>query len=68
MDQPEQIKKPGIGSTVGTIIIIALIILGGLYFWGKRLEESKNVIQNNTDLQNIPTQTAGQTTGTTTTN
>jgi cytoskeletal protein RodZ len=30
-----------IGGVIGTIIIIALIILGGLYFWGKRIEENK---------------------------
>ena len=34
-------NKSSIGSIIGTIIIIALIILGGLYFWGKRIEESK---------------------------
>lgn len=38
--EPQQ-NKSSIGSIIGTIIIIALIILGGLYFWGKRLEESK---------------------------
>jgi len=26
---------------VGTVIIIALIILGGLYFWGKRINNQK---------------------------
>ncbi len=34
-------NKSSIGSIIGTIIIIALIILGGLYFWGKRIEESR---------------------------
>ncbi len=34
-------NKSSIGSIIGTIIIIALIILGGLYFWGKRIEEAK---------------------------
>ncbi|MFZ2521975.1 MAG: hypothetical protein WAX44_02125 [Minisyncoccia bacterium] len=34
-------NKSSIGSIIGTIIIIAVIILGGLYFWGKRIEESK---------------------------
>ncbi len=38
MEQPE---KSSIGSIIGTIIIIAVIILAGLYFWGKRIEESK---------------------------
>ena len=36
-------NKSSIGSIIGTIIIIALIILGGLYFWGKRIEESKSI-------------------------
>lgn len=42
-------NKSSIGSTIGTIIIIAIIILGGLYFWGKRIEESRakeNLITN----------------------
>ena len=34
-------NKSGVGSIIGTVIIIAIIILGGLYFWGKRVEESK---------------------------
>ena len=34
-------SQSSIGSIVGTIIIIAIIILGGLYFWGKRIEENK---------------------------
>jgi hypothetical protein len=34
-------NKSSIGSVIATIIIIAIIILGGLYFWGKRIEESK---------------------------
>lgn len=34
-------NKSGLGSILGIVIIISLIILGGLYFWGKRIEESK---------------------------
>ncbi len=34
-------NKSSVGSIIGTIIIIAIIILGGLYFWGKQVEESK---------------------------
>lgn len=34
-------NKSGIGGIIGTVIIISIIILGGLYFWGKRIEESK---------------------------
>ena len=34
-------KKSGVGSVIATVIIIALIILGALYFWGKRIETQK---------------------------
>lgn len=34
-------NKSSLGSIIGTIIIIAVIILGGLYFWGKRIDEAK---------------------------
>ncbi|MSU45340.1 MAG: hypothetical protein EXS47_01795 [Candidatus Zambryskibacteria bacterium] len=34
-------NKSGIGSIIGIVVIISIIILGGLYFWGKRIEESK---------------------------
>ena len=34
-------NKSSIGSIIGTVIVIALIILGGLYFWGKRIDEAK---------------------------
>lgn len=35
---PEKASTSGI---IGTIIIIALIVLGGLYFWGKRIDTQK---------------------------
>ena len=49
-------NKSSIGSIIGTIIIIALIILGGLYFWGKRIEESKltqNAMTDTTTTQPV---------------
>ncbi len=56
----EEKNKSGIGSIIGTIIIIAIIILGGLYFWGKRIEESKakeKLIQEAQEqMQQIPEQ------------
>lgn len=42
-------NKSSIGSIIGTVIVIAIIILGGLYFWGKRIDEAK--IQQDTALQ-----------------
>ena len=47
-------QKSSIGGIIGTIIIIALIILGGLYFWGKRIEESRAKQELTSD--NTPTQ------------
>jgi len=35
-------QKSSMSGIVGTIIIIALIILGGLYFWGKRINNQKD--------------------------
>ena len=43
-------KKSNVGSIIATIVIIAIIILGGLYFWGKRIETEKAnqaLLQNN---------------------
>lgn len=37
----EPTNKSSIGSIIGIIIIITIIILGGLYFWGKRIEEAR---------------------------
>lgn len=42
-------NKSSIGSIIGTIIVIAVIILGGLYFWGKRIDEAK--IQQESAIQ-----------------
>jgi uncharacterized protein HemX len=50
--QPQE-NKSSVGSVIGIIIIIAIIILGGLYFWGKRIEESK--IQDDLLIQNATT-------------
>lgn len=38
MTPPQKASTSGV---IGTIIIIALIILGGLYFWGKRINTQK---------------------------
>lgn len=45
MDTSPMMMQPQKGSTGGiiaTIIIIALIILGGLYFWGKRINNQRD--------------------------
>lgn len=52
----DQENKSSIGSIIGTIVIIAIIILGGLYFWGKRVEEAK--IRQNLVTDTTPQQTS----------
>lgn len=56
----EEENKTGVGSIIGTIIIIAIIILGGLYFWGKRIEETKNLNSSLTEQQSATTQTQNE--------
>jgi len=41
MGAPRPPKKSGVGAIIATILIIAIIVLGGLYFWGKRIETEK---------------------------
>jgi hypothetical protein len=39
----ERASKPSsVGPFVGIIIVILVIVLGGLYFWGQRLDKSSN--------------------------
>lgn len=33
-------KKSGIGALVGSIIVILILVLGALYFWGGKLEQT----------------------------
>lgn len=40
---PVEKPKSSTSGIIGTIVIIALIILGGLYFWGKRINTQKEV-------------------------
>jgi uncharacterized protein YpmB len=54
----EQENKSSIGSIFATIIIIAIIILGGLYFWGKRVEESRS--KENLITNTMETATGGE--------
>ncbi len=57
--EPQTQNKSSIGSIIGIIIIITIIILGGLYFWGKRVEEAKykeqmiNEAQNQNQADNV---------------
>lgn len=41
---PPASQHASTSGVIGTIIIIALIILGGLYFWGKRINTQKEAV------------------------
>jgi len=36
MNQPVKPEESGVGPIIATIIILAVIVLGGLYFWNQR--------------------------------
>jgi len=48
MDANNNIKKEGsTGPVIATIIILAVVVLGGLYFWGQRNSGSETDIYGN---------------------
>ncbi|MDQ3089534.1 MAG: hypothetical protein M3Q24_00055 [bacterium] len=51
-------KEGSVGPVIGTIIILAVILLGGLYFWGNRSEIRNANIEGQTqsELEAIETQ------------
>ena len=51
MMQNEPQEGGSMGSLIGIILIIAVIVLGGIYFWGKKT--SSQVTNSNTDTQSI---------------
>ncbi len=40
---PQTTEKSGMGPLVGIIIVLALLLFGGLYFWGTHLNEKKGM-------------------------
>jgi len=54
---PVEGHKP-VGPVIGSIIVVLLIILGGLYFWGERLNQSgsSSVAAPDPALQSLKTQ------------
>jgi flagellar basal body-associated protein FliL len=40
---PPMHEEKSIGPAIGIIVIIAVIALGGLYFWGQRVEKQKEM-------------------------
>ena len=52
-------RQSGIGATVGIIVILVLVVLGALYFWGAYLNNKNSVDQ----LPFIPGDNSTQQTG-----
>ncbi|MFZ3020270.1 MAG: hypothetical protein WA051_01970 [Minisyncoccia bacterium] len=50
MMQNEPQEGGSMGSLIGIILIVVVIVLGGIYFWGKK---TNNQIPANTDTQSI---------------
>ncbi len=46
-------KKSAVGPVIGLIIILAIIIIGSLYFWGKRVDDQTQ----NTQVQPVQNET-----------
>lgn len=44
-------KEGSVGPVIGTIIILAVILLGGLYFWGNRNNVNTETDDQQTDAQ-----------------
>lgn len=53
MDNQNNSKKDsGIGPIIGSIVIIILIVLGGLYFWSYKINKQKSIIPTFTEQKN----------------
>lgn len=52
---PEPVKTKGsLGGLIAVLVILVLIVLGALYFWGERV--SKEMDNTDTQIENLDTQ------------
>lgn len=64
MDRDQNINQGSEGSVgpmIGVIIILAVIVLGGLYFWGQRVDRSDNALNGDdtvAELEQIESQSS----------
>lgn len=61
--QPDKPARSGVGSIVGAIIIIILLAVGALYFWGAKLNERNDsplplILGNETTESNLSSDAA----------
>jgi uncharacterized protein HemX len=50
---PESPEKGSWGSTIGIILIVAVIVIGGLYFWGQKIDERLSEYEGNITVEDI---------------
>lgn len=43
-NMPTQPEKSSTGALIGSIIVIIILILGAIYFWGGKLNKSENTM------------------------
>lgn len=51
-------SKTSIGPIVGTVIIIIVLAIGGLYVWGAKVKDSQNKQEKQDEVETIETDAA----------
>jgi len=70
IETPAKTEEKSIGPAIGIIVIIVIIILGGLYFWGQRIERQKQLQKNideSSSMNSIESETSIKVSGSVTT-
>lgn len=54
MENPVEHKDKPIGPAIGTIVIVLILIVGGFYIWGSRVDEkTKNLVDETKSAEDI---------------
>lgn len=53
-------KKSGVGALIGSIIIILILVLGALYFWGGKLQTSDQELNFDDSSAAVTTSTSDE--------
>lgn len=63
-DQNQKKSEKNVGAVVGIIIIIAIIVIGGIYFWGKQNAGNLQIEDHSGEMTDEPGgNTSGETAG-----